>query len=344
MNDDILLTTGDASNKAAIRAALQRQADRAPDAAPILDALRGRTARAPRSRRRWVAVGAALFAGVATVAVGFAAGPFLGSGSRQGAMPAAGGSLLPRTIPLQFKPTWVPPEYRDSQPFLRMDFNDGQFSPTWFYDSKDGRSLLSIALADRVGPSPAPHDLFARIGQGKYVAVNVMGAEPGQQVLQRIADAVRPDDGVYEVPIRAGWLPGIPAHPRRNIKSTDGKIAIEYPAEKARPDAVEYSARGTGSAELKTVRTTIGLVDKPLPTVAESLTVGGHPARYGTGVNPELDVLIAPHQLLTVVGNPHSGADPDQVGSLSKADAIRVAESVQLSDHPIGLTEPTATS
>lgn len=195
-----------------IRAALARQAERAPHPGPILHALEK-----PRRRRPWLLaiVGALVVA--AAVAI-----PVAVSGNDP-QPPAVIPPLPSDAIPMRYKPTYLPDGMTEGR---RISDNDGNLQTRHWGDGKVGAVSLANATGDQLG-------MFAGCKDGVVVNVNGrpgrLSQSPGgfwevswmatqdtcvqvtggnEATALRVARSVQPDgEAVMRPLLRFGWLP-----------------------------------------------------------------------------------------------------------------------------------------
>jgi hypothetical protein len=321
-----------------IREALTLQAERAPDTREVYRTLRLCVAEQDRRRRR---------ARIALIAVGtataVAAAPLLATVQWHRASPAVGpasggsGQLstseLPRDVPLQFRPTWLPPGLHEAA--TQATFDNTSAVRTYVRGDVDpeagGADTLTITVTvdAEVGPpgygvlaqpvlpedtsvgsfqDPPSHWLSWTPVSGVRVDVLATNLQVTDAQLERIVANLVPDDTRRTIPLRIGWLP-----------------------EEATPTGALVPAAGSRS------RTTVTADGLEVTVAAATPARTGEPVTLDGGRQGRLRragggvlVLEAPltgNRVLRLTANRKPSASRPPI---TEVDLLRIAQSVQL--------------
>jgi hypothetical protein len=340
-----------------IRAAQERQAQRAVAPDRVRAALPERAARTVRRRRRRygvlgaVAVAASVAAAVTVPALALRGGS--GATTPRVAVPPSapvtgtpGTATAGEASPLRFRPTWLPPGLLERSRLRQFDAG-GAVQRFWTSepvgtDGNDGGGR-SVSLRVSGGQKPTdpqnnggtPVDVNGKTGYYHGTADSTKSyvewradtqsvvsiAQHGsvsQADMLRIARSVQPDPGRVRIPLTLGWLPA-------GLTVSIGEVSGDSPGKwMARLSAEEPSTGAEGKVR-RSVMASISPTTTA-PAGGEQLTVGGHPARLVKRADiPELDMTylvvdLGGGTLLTVLGH---GPNENPV---TRDDLIRVAE------------------
>ena len=342
-----------------IRAAQQRQAERAHGPDRLLTELPARAARRARRRRYQtlgtVAVAAAVAAALTVPALGLRNGTS-GAPSQPAAQPSSAATAVASTFPpvaLRYRPTWLPPglteRIRSGQPvsagngspanMLRVWTDrpvgtDGAGVPAQLVMSMRQASGTNDPLANTgvevdingtVGYYHASDKSYVewRAGADTVVALTQHKLNLSQQDLLRIARSVQPDPAQLLVPLHVGWLPG-------DMRVITGQVSGDSPAAwMAMLSAQQQPAPGGSASSQRSITVSLSPTTTA-PAGGRSLTVNGHPARLVIRTDRPMDmryvvVDLGDGRKLTVSGV--SRADP-----LTDDELIQVAEHAAPSD------------
>lgn len=290
MNEDVTM------NEETLRAALQRQADRAPDPDGVIAGLETR-ARAVRQRRRLLTAAGGIAVAAAIAGPVMAVRPWV---RRDGQVvdPDATQTPLPDALPYQA--TWLPDGASEHRRVLTMVGEDaGKMQREWraVVNGKEQKISLVAEIyrpVDRLGPGWTPVDVngvgghlhaektaaVVRWRASKTITLTVnfflarYDALPGnrdmyRELALRVARSVRPDGRTRLVtPVRFGWLP--PGYEGRDLMmGGESKEAWE----------TSVTAGGERSASAF-VRAQLARTRVQRPTAAVPVTVRGLPGWY----------------------------------------------------------------
>ncbi|MDQ1287285.1 MAG: hypothetical protein QG622_850 [Actinomycetota bacterium] len=324
-----------------IREALDRQADRVPETQRVRRVLAARAAQYARRRRRRQVIAAAMV----TAAVPLLWGLVRYQPAGRATSAATTVAVPQRTIPLRYRPAWLPPGVHEATDAMTIAPGASGLSVKRSYtrgtDDPDYVGVPSMTISvfvgdDRLlgvrqqGVSPEPISVNGipgtyQKGPDDQVmtwlpdsSVTIMLREAGlgldRTTLLRIARSVMPDAGSRVMPLAVGWWPGHLAEGRA-VVSASGQP-------------------GVAKIEAGTVSVTVGSdVDRHVPGGGQPLTVGGHPARWVTVAQGDLPltylvVVLRPRHLLVVAVN--NGFGESTV--IGQRDSIRIAESVVIDE------------
>ncbi|MEV0127923.1 hypothetical protein AB0H83_05575 [Dactylosporangium sp. NPDC050688] len=343
-----------------IRAAQQRQAERAHGPDRLLTELPARAARQARRRRYQtlgtVAVAAAVAAALTVPAFGLRNGTS-GAPSQPAAQPSsaatpAATSTFP-PVALRYRPTWLPPglteRIRTGQPVSAGNDSPASMLRVWTDRpvGTDGAGVpaqlvMSMRQAsgtnDPLANTGVEVDINGTLGYyhasdkpyvewradaGTVVALQQHELNLSQHDLLRIARSVQPDPAQLLVPLHVGWLPD-------GMNVITGQVSGDSPAAwMAMLGAHQQPTSGSSASSQRSI--TVSLSPTTIaPAGGRSLTVNGHPARLVIRTDRPMDmryvvVDLGDGRKLTVSGV--SRADP-----LTDDDLIRVAEHAAPSD------------
>jgi len=321
-----------------IREALERQADRAPDAQKVRRALAVRTAQHARLRRRRQFAAIATAAAVIPVVLGLARHLAPGRADPAGQIVV----VPPRTIPLYYRPTWLPSGVREATDAMPIDPSRPYQSTSHSYTRGQGNPryadvpLMKLSVfvgEDRVlgrkeaGVTPEPITVngvpgtYQKGSFGQFLtwqpnSVTTVFLEENlgldKTTLQRIARSVAPDPGSRTIPFTVGWWP-------RHL--SEGRLEVSAPG---RP--------GMATIDAGTIQVTVEQeADPHLPPGGQPLTVNGHPAQWIPDSGNRLTYLIVAlkqQRVLTVAVNNGMSQGPD----IGQADSVRIAQSVVIDE------------
>ncbi|MDG6102052.1 hypothetical protein Daura_45035 [Dactylosporangium aurantiacum] len=340
-----------------IRAAQQRQAERAHRPDRLLSELPARAARRTRRRRyqtlATVAAAAAVAAVLTVPALGLRDAPD-GAASQPAAQPpsaAPAGTEGTPTFPpvaLRYRPTWLPAglteRIRVAQPVANGNGSPASVLRVWTdqpvgTDGAGARRTLLLSMRqasgadDPLANTGVPVDINGtvgyyhagdkpyvewRAGADTVVSVTQRELNLSEQDMLRIARSVQSDVTPLRVPLRVDWLPD-------GMRVINGEVSGDSPASwmarlnAGRPRNPDGTATSQQSVTVYLSPTTTA------PAGGRSLTVNGHPARLVARTDRPLDmrylvVDLGDGRKLTVLGTALP-ADP-----MTDDDLIRIGE------------------